>query len=356
MRVLPMLTALPLTAALLSGCTGEAEQVPSEPPVRPARIFEVTRQAVTDRLEMVGRVEAAQSVDMAFELDGRLSELPVREGQRISAGTLVAAIDPTDYELALREAEVQQRLAEQDYDRKVQLLAEQVVSQSVVDDARTLLELRQVKVAQAREALGDTRLSAPFDAYVVRRYMDNHVNVAAGTPVVRLADLRELHIKAAVPEAVLATGDASRVVSLEAVFDFAPEQRFPLTIRENTGEADSVAQTYEVTFAMPPPEGITVLPGMTATVVAVIRGTNESPIVIPTSALASDAERNFHVWLYDPAEGRVHKRYVSVGTPSGSGIPVTSGLEEGDSIVAIGASHLTDGMRVRPLGEPVSSR
>ncbi len=347
---------LVLFALLLGGCAGEAEQALQEPAVRPARIVEVTRRGIADRLEMVGRVEAAQTVDMAFEVSGRLAELPVREGQRISAGTLLAAIDPTDYQLALREAEVQLKLTRLDYDRKLQLLAEQVVSQSVVDDARTLLELRQVKVAQAQQDLAHTRLEAPFDAYVVRRYTDNHVSVAAGAPVVRVADLRELHIKAAVPEALLATGDPSRVLRLDAIFDFAPDQHFPLTIRENTGEADNVAQTYEVTFAMPPPADFTVLPGMTASVVAVIDRGPGSTIVIPTGALASDPERSFHVWLYDPEDGRVHKRYVTVGTPTDSGVPVTSGLVEGDLIVAIGAAHLTDGMRVRPLGEPLGSR
>ncbi len=352
MRCLPLM----VLALLLTACSPPpSDELHATASVRPARIFQVTARGDTEHYQFVGRVEAAQTVDMSFQVPGMLIALPVREGQEVAAGEFIAAIDPTDYELALREAEAQLQLARQDYERKRQLLRQQVMAQSEVDDARTLVQLREVRVERAREDLADTRLYAPFDAVVARRFTDNHVNIVPGTPVVRLHDRRELHVRANVPEDLLATADGDRVVSIDARFDFAGDRRFPLQIHENTGEADSVAQTYAITFSMAPVEDFNILPGMTATVEVVLRApVGGSAVVIPTNALVSDAERNFHVWLYDPATGSVHKRVVEVGTPAGSGIPVLAGLGDGDLIVATGATALQEGMRVRPLGDPVT--
>ena len=189
MRVL-----LPLLLIVLSGCEVLLNQTVEDQSVRPARVYQVAAEGATITHEFVGRVEAAQTVDVSFEVAGPLVKLPVKEGQTIGAGQLVAALDPTDFKLALREADVQLKLARQDLERKNKLFRERGISESVVDDARALYDLRAVRVLQAREALADTRIVAPFDAYVARRFTDSHVNVRAGDKIARLNDLNELYV------------------------------------------------------------------------------------------------------------------------------------------------------------------
>jgi RND family efflux transporter MFP subunit len=344
-----------LSVVLLMGCEPRTLPVPEDQAVRPARIYAVGRDIGPVTHQFVGQVEAAQTIDMTFRVPGPLVELPVREGQSITAGTLVAALDPTDYRLALREAEVQRELARQDLARKRQLLTEQGISRSIVDDAQALFDLRQVAVIQARENLTRTRLTAPFDAYVARRYTDNHVNVRVGEPILRLMDLNELFVVASIPETLLATVTPERVLKIEALFGFAPEERFELTYRENRGESNAVAQTFEITFAMPRPEQWNILPGMTATVALQLRpDTQGQRIQIPTSAVVAGPDKRFFVWVFDPATQLVAQRAVQIGPASGRGITVRSGLAPGDLIVASGAAHLQPGMKVRMLGEPVA--
>jgi RND family efflux transporter MFP subunit len=323
--------------------------------IRPARIFQITAAPSHLEYQFVGRVEARQTVDMSFEVNGPMAELPVREGQSVARGELIAAMDPTDYLLALREAEVRLKLAEQDLRRKRKLLQDKGISESIVDDAQALFELREVAVAQASEALEDTRLYAPFDAYVARRFTDNHANLRAGDPVVRLSDLGELFVITNIPESLLATTTAERLIGAHAEFAFAPDTQFELTYRENTGESNAVAQTYEVTFAMPRPERWNILPGMTASVTVKLKRADNSPlnIEIPTTALVTDANKNFAVWLFDPVTRRVEKTAVEIGQLNDSGVTVLTGLADGDLIVTSGANHLRPGMRVRVLGEPI---
>lgn len=343
-------------AAALAGCNRQEPPEIVDQSVRPAKIFSISTDADFERHEFVGQVEAAQTIDMTFRVPGPLIELAVLEGQSIPKGTLVAAIDDTDYALALREAKVQLELARQDLTRKRQLLRERGISRSIVDDARALYDLRQVAVEKAEENLTRTQLHAPFDAYVAQRFTDNHVNVRPGDPIVRLMDLNELFIVMNAPAKLAATTTPELILSAHARFPFLPEQQFELTFRENRGQSNAVAQTFEVTFTMPRPEGLNILPGMTATVeIALNLPVAQASIRIPTSSLVSDPAKNYFVWKFDPESQLVTRQPVEVGPAMGKGITITSGLASGDLIVASGAAHLQPGMKVRMLGELISA-
>ena len=347
---------LPLLYLLICGCERAGQTAVADQSIRPARIFQVASEGATIKHEFVARVEASQTVDVSFEVSGPLAELPILESQSVKAGELIAALEPTDFLLAVREAEVQLKLARQDFERKRKLLNERGISRSVVDDAQALFDLRAVHLAKAREALADTRIFAPFDAFIARRFTDNHVNVRAGDKIARLHDLSELFVVANIPESLAATVSNDRVLGRHARFAFLPEERFALEYREHIGEADAVAQTYEATFAMPRPEAWNLLPGMTATLEIELAADAESGrrINIPTAALVADADKQFIVWIYDPQTHEVAKRAVEVGPAEGRGVTVRSGLRGGELIVATGASQLQNGMKIQVLGEPVT--
>ena len=203
----PLIPRVSILAAvvLLAGCGARTEPAAVEQSIRPAKVIVVQAPGRVTTHEFVARVEAAQSIDLSFEVDGVLAELSVREGQTIERGELVAALDPTDFRLAVREAELQVQLARQDLDRKHRLLDQHGIAASLVDDARSMHQLQQVRLEQRRESLAKSRIVAPFDAQVARRYLDNHVQISAGDPIVRLNDLHELQVVAGVPEQLLVT-------------------------------------------------------------------------------------------------------------------------------------------------------
>ncbi len=349
----PLAWVLSIVVLWLGGCDARPEPLVVEQSVRPARVVLVEAPGQLAEHKLVARVEAAQSINMSFEVGGVLAELPVREGQTIERGALVAALDPTDFRLAVREAEVQLQLAHQDLERKRRLLAQHGIAAFLVDDARSQHELQQVRLAQRREALAKTRMIAPFDAYVAERYLDNFVRVGKEDAVVRLNDLHELLVVASIPERLLATISSEQVASIEAVFPFAPSRRFPLAYRENRGEADAVAQTYKISFAMQPPSGLNVLPGMTAAALIKLRpapGVRARP-QIPVNALVSGPNKGLFVWLYDPDTALVRKQAVQVASPTAEGVAVIAGLSGGELVVATGATMLREGMRIRPLAD-----
>jgi len=344
------------TALCAAGCADRSEPEPEDQSIRPARIFLVRNVTGAVEYNFVGRVEAARSVDVTFEVSGPLVRLPVREGRTIKRGDLVAALETKDFELAVREAQVQLQLARQDLERKQRVLAQKGIARSVVDDAKSNYELQRVRLEKARESLADARLVAPFDAYVARRYVDNFVTVRAGEKIVRLNDPDQFLIVANIPEGLFATSGRDVPISMHAELDFAPGEECPLEIVDTRGEADDIAQTYEVSLAMTRPEQWNVLPGMTASLVVHVQDPRAGgSTLIPTSALVSGDDGRLYVWILDPQTLAVTRRYVTVEVPQAQGVPVTSGLADGDMIVATGASQLSEGMKVRILGEPSSN-
>lgn len=340
-----------MVVLLVMGCERESPRAPVDQSRFRAEVLRVEAEGGIERYRFVARVAAAQTVDLAFEVSGPLAELPARPGERVVEGSVVARLELRDFELKVKEAAVAQRLAVADRDRKRQLLSQRGISRSDVDRADAEAELTTVRLAQAREALADATLAAPFDAYLAQRYLDPHSRVQAGEPVLRLLDLSELHLKIYVPEALAATASAERLLSAEATFSFAPDARFSLTFRENQGEARRLAQSFEITFSMPPPTAVNVLPGMTATVEVKLAPAVNAPVHprVPLSAVVSDGANRYFVWRVDPASGNVERQAVSVGRLLPEGLEIVAGLAPGMAIVGAGAARVQAGMQIEPI-------
>jgi RND family efflux transporter MFP subunit len=162
--------------------------------------------------DFVGRVEARLTVDLAFQVGGRLADFPVSEGQLIEEGARVAGLETQDFERALREARVQLQQAQQDLDRQRTLNQRGIASDAALEDAQTAYDLRAVALDNARQNREYAVVEAPFDGLVSRRLVDNFTTVSPGQPVVRLQDVSELRVAIQVPESVLALVDENEPV------------------------------------------------------------------------------------------------------------------------------------------------
>jgi RND family efflux transporter MFP subunit len=175
--------------------------------------------------------------------------------------------------------------------------------------------------------------------------------VQAKQPIAELQDLGALEVVIHVPQRLLRDRGA-RVQAL-AYFDGREDLQLPVVVKSYASEADPVTQTYEVVLALQArPPGLTLLPGMSATVLPFERqgdaAASKAPLSVPLAAVASDAAGATFVWVVDAA-GRVRRTPVALGDVRGGQVAVDSGLRGGERIVAAGVSALRDGMKVRPL-------
>lgn len=346
-----MIMVLVLLPALVACQQGT--QPPSEPSdlSRPAQIQRVTAAALSPDLRFPGRVRAVQRVELAFNVPGQIVEFPVSEGETVTAGALIARLDPADYETVLDGARAELDAAIAEYQRAQQLWDKsKAVARAEVDRRRTAMDVARSRFAAAQKDLADTRLTAPFAGIVARRLAEPFQNVQAKEPVVSLQNPDALEIVIHVPERVV-RGEPKRAVGF-AVFDDLPARRFPVTLKSFATEADPQTQTYEVVLGLTPPPDLRVLPGMAVEVLPDATGPasdGEAVVLIPLSAVVGAADGSPTVWVVDPQTGRVSPRPIETGALQGADVVVRKGLAPGEQIVTAGVHHLRDGMRVHPL-------
>ncbi len=319
---------------------------------RPAKIFTVTDQIGMLERRFAGRVAPVQTVDLSFQVPGKLIELPVLESQQVKKGDLIAKLDTTDYDRAVREATINAEQAKRELDRLVTLRDRSVISQSAFDEQQNTYDLAVERLKEAKQNLEYTSLKAPFDGIVSVRLVDNFTTVNVGTPVVRMQDVSEVQVDINVAEALFGRVTASEVESIEARFPAYGDKLFPLTYREHSSQVDEVAQTYRITLAMPRDGAGQLFPGMTASVIVKFLPEGlelGEQFLVPSGAVAVDGDGKTFVWKFDDSTDTVSKQPVEVGTVMGDYLPVRDGLEPGDEIVSAGVAYLSDGQVVRRL-------
>jgi RND family efflux transporter MFP subunit len=355
--ILPRL-GLGITLAL-AGCGGQSEP---EPPVsatpRPVKTVLVVDPEGPALRSFPGRVDAADRAAVSFRVGGKIVEIPVREGDQVVAGELLARLDPTEYETVVRDRRASYEVAKANYERGQKLVQEGNISRMDFDRLEGSLRTSEASLALAEQDLADTRLLAPFAGSVARRLVESFEEVQPKEPVIALRNISALELKADVPENLIlrlrrhdpaATDtERNRRVPVYATFAGAPGRSFPVTFKEVATEADAETQTFEVTYAMDAPAGLNVLPGMTATLTADLSGiTDEDGVFyLPAGAVVADAGLQPRVWVVDEEAMTVHPRPVAVGRMQGASIAVTDGIEAGDRVVVAGVPYLVEGMQV----------
>ena len=245
------------------------------------------------------------------------------------------------------------RVAQEEHHAAIQMLEMGTIGREEDIEARAA-EVRALegRVVEANIQVNDTTLRAPYDGVIARRFVDVNQNVRPNEPVVRFQDVNEIDIAMDVPESVMiADIRTADIVEMFAELSGAPGLRIPVRVREVAQVADPVTQTFNVRVAMKAPPGITVLPGMTATVTVTYHraGILGSRILVPISAVFKDSSGEQVAWILGPGQ-TVSRRRVKTGEVTGGEIEIVDGLQPGDRIAVAGVTFLREGMKVRNLG------
>lgn len=342
-------------------------------PVKEGRLVE--KNALVARLDPrdfeteVARVESqlheAQAELKAMEAGARHEDLLSLEAQ-VSAAR--ATFQEANLQAQRKERLFQDRfISKMEYDNA---MAQRDVAQAQLDNALQQLEIgktgaRQEEVdamrsrisglhaqlKRANDALSDTFLRAPFAGVISRRYVDNHQDVQAKSPIVKLQNAAEfVEIVIHVPEHLVMKKN-SYPYELFATFEALPGLKLMLETEpvEVANEADPQTKTFEITLRGQAPETANIWPGMTATVSAKVKAENngEKAYLLPVQAVFADAQNQKSVWSVDPTAMTVSKRPVTVGRVTGKNIEVTSGLKTGERVVTAGVHYLVEGQKIR---------
>nr|WP_319513844.1 efflux RND transporter periplasmic adaptor subunit [uncultured Cohaesibacter sp.] len=322
----------------------------AEAPLRPVKLMRLQPEKEVVQRRFFGQIRAKETVDLAFQVGGQITQFPVKEGTRLQQGDLIAKLDTDALESALKQAKINLKKAERELQRYEKLLGSSI-SKSQVEDAKTAYELAQINVEDAERQLGDATLTAPFDAMVARREVANFSTITAGTAVVRLQDVSEWRVDIEIPE-ILAQRTSNGTIKFEASFA-GSDKRYPLELREFETEATSITQTYNMTLGLAAlPTDHRILPGSSVVVIISVTSNGSKQLAIPKTALIYDSRGMpqvmvFHSSQEDQDTGTVTKVPVEIQANDNAVTYLVKGPEEGAEIVSSGASQLEDGQSVR---------
>lgn len=350
---------------MLIGCSDP------EPPLTQQQVFPVKLVTLAeDRGGMLQRypgvVQASERSHLAFRIGGELRELLVQPGQAVAAGQPIARLDDRDAQSQLATARSSFELAEATFERMRYSVERGAISRARFDEAQAEFLSAQAQFAQARDRLSYTELTAPFDGVIASVSVDNYQVVAAQQTIAMLQKPGRIDVSFHLPEQQVRrisreAADASResATPVAWVSFGASETRYPARYKEHDTSASEGSLSYAVTLTLDEPEDLTVLSGMSATVVLDMQrltGDGGDQWRVPLTAVVTrdEAPDQPVVWRYLPDAdgeedgGRVEAVPVETGTVSEAGMRVRGDLAPGDRLVAAGAQQMSPERRVRP--------
>jgi multidrug efflux system membrane fusion protein len=350
--------------ALAGGARGIAIRTGAEsspaaaslPVPQAVRVQEIRTEAATNGQSYTGVVRARYETDLAFRVGGKIVSRHVEVGQRVTAGTLLFRLDPTDYRLALKAAEADLSAAEaevvqatSEYDRNQQLIRRDAISASELAKSRSAYGVAIGRRDRAKELLTLARnhlayceLTTDADGVVTALSAEAGQVVSEGQITARLARDGEREVVVSLPEnRATAAKTAVATVTLWA----APGEPHAAVLRELSPIADSVTRTYQARFTIEKPGPEAAL-GMTATI-HLAPADSATGFVLPLSSLHRQSDRPA-VWVVGRGTGRPTLTPVEVREYRQESVVVADGLKAGDLVVTAGVQKIDPGTVVRP--------
>ncbi|WP_068089446.1 efflux RND transporter periplasmic adaptor subunit [Novosphingobium rosa] len=340
------LALVAVSAFLLTGCGAKkAEDDPA--PVVDVNVAKVERGDVANWLDVFGAIAATppgggQAGGMArLTAPGAtiIRAIPVHEGQKIAAGTLVARLDDRIAAAGVAQAQATARMAGKRAEQQEQLLGVGGIARNTLDDTRQQLAVARTAMAAAQAVLSLTRLASPLSGTVAKIYVQPGQAVDANTPIADVVNDSRLSLTLNVP-----AGEASGVSPGQVVqiIDQGLGRTLSGTITFVSPSVDPATASVMVRATVSGGAGLQ----QGRTVSARIQtARHEHRLLVPTAALYTDNDGKTSLALV--RDGVAHRVEVKRGISDGDRVEVEGpGLTEGSSVVTTGSYALADGTRV----------
>ena len=346
MRPLPLLLAVSLVAACRAATPDPAAETRTKLPTGAApavavRTAAVTRGPVARPVRGTGMLRLKSEVDLSFKVGGVVTAVLVEEGAAVKKGQLLARVDPTEVEAALRQAKEGQTKADRDLERVRRLHALGAVPIAELQNAETGASMARASVDAAGFNAQRSAIFAPDDGRIDRRMIEPGEVAAAGRPAFHMSG----RSKGAVVRLGLTDRDVLRIHDgdvARVVLDAWPDLELAAKVTQIATTESKGSGTFDVEVRLDTlPEGL--LSGLTAKIE--IRHEETVSAVVPVGALVDGHGDSASVFVIDGDHAR--KTPVRVAFLQGDRAALLSGLESTAAVVESGAAQLEDGSRVR---------
>ena len=328
----------------------------------PVQAATATSEAVPRYLSGLGTITAANTVTVRSRVDGQLMAIHFQEGQQVKAGDLLAEIDPSQFKVALAQAQGQLAKdkatlanARRDLARYQQLVKTNLVSrqeldtqQSLVSETEGTIKADEASVASAQLQLNWSRITAPIDGRVGLKQVDigNQISSGDTTGIVVLTQTHPIDLVFTLPEndiaTVVAAQKAGTTLAVEAWDRTNKKKLSDGTLLSLDNQIDVTTGTIKLKARFNNQDDA-LFPNQFVNARMLVYN-QQNAVVIPTAALQMGNDGHF-VWVLN-SENKVSKHTVVPGIQDSLKVVIDAGLSAGDRVVTDGIDRLTEGAKV----------
>jgi RND family efflux transporter MFP subunit len=360
----------PIIAVLLAAIIGaivmmamrEPASVPAvavtqTPPLELAAVdvATVAPQTLSRSLPLSGSMSPIVQATLKSKVDGEVELVPLREGQDVRQGEVLARIDTRNLQAqydrqlaAVERARADLDLATLNRDKNRALLEKRYISQNTYEATESAfagsvanLKLAEADARLAKISLEDAVVRAPFDGTVAKRHVQPGEKVSMDSSIVTLVDLQQMVLEAAVPAADIpsvAIGQAARF----KVGGFGTQEFVGEVQRINPITADG-SRAITIYIAVPNPSRA--LKGGMFAQGTLTLDKSEPVLAVPARAVHEEAGA---AYVYTLRDDKISRTSVKVGsaTPGSTFVEVRDGLAAGDRVIVTTITAEQVGQRV----------
>ena len=290
----------------------------------------------------VGIVEESEGTSVSFTGMGVVKRVYVTEGQRVSAGQMIAEVDDTQARSMMKNAQAQMMQANDALSRYKQLHDAGSLPEIKWVEIQSKVEQAQAQLDMARKNLSDCHLTAPVSGVIGKKLISAGETAIPSQAIATILNINELKVKVSIPEAEMHSINANTqsTITVDAVNEVMKGGQI-----EKGVQADALTHTYDIRIKVANPKH-KLLPGMVTSVKFINEGSQAiSGISIPVTAVQKGTDQSHFVWVIDK-DSTSHRNKVSIGSTSGNYIGITEGIKVGQRIVTEGYQKLSEGTKV----------
>ncbi|WP_255284166.1 efflux RND transporter periplasmic adaptor subunit [Hydrogenophaga pseudoflava] len=344
----PVRTARLLLASglLAMGAAQAADPAPaSAGPQVP--VVAVGAQAVAGSAEFDGSLQAVRQSVLSAQASGRIATLSVKAGDRVKAGQVLAVIDDRATQAGVAQAQAGVAQAQASlanaraaYERTKELRAQGFIAQAALDSALAQYRAAEAGAAAARAgqtqasvAQGFTRLTAPYDGWVLATHAEAGALAMPGAPILTVYAPQPIRAVVHVPASQQPLALAASQVEVQLP---GTDKWVSPAAKTTVPAADPVSQTVEWRLNLSDADGAGQVPGRQVKVRFVGSAAQTAPqrLVVPATALLRRGELTgvYVVTTKGDAAKGFALRAVRTGATHGDGVEVLAGLKAGDQV------------------------
>lgn len=334
-----LVTIAVVISLTVAGCKGEKQSESISSPLTEIEVttVRVKEVPIASPVELLGTVQSSHKAEIAANITGTISKLPVVLGSQVKKGDLLVEINAAEIGARLKKTQAELHQARRDLAREKTLLNKKAATAESVESLENSLMIAEAAYQEASILLSYTQVLAPFSGKITKKNSNVGDLATVGKPLLYLEDESALQIATEVPE--------------EMIIQLQKGDRLPVSVPSANLEFEGIVSELAPTMNPTTRTGLVKLDidahidlrsGMFARVSLIKNG--ENTLAIPIKAISSSGQMET---IYIVRDQKAWLRLVRSGVEMGDWVEILSGVQADEEVVLTSLTKLSDGQPIK---------